>query len=669
MSHFIRFTVAFCLVAFSLNSVQAFTLSDRANEVSLNHEISYWEDVTGETSLTNVLSEQTARRFKTLNAHESVLNLGFSQSVYWVKLSLNRTSTVNPNWILEIPYLGIDHIDLFNTNGLTEKNGSLVPISDRPVFSRFYAFPIQVETQPKTYYLRIRSNYPMSIPIRAIEQHRFNEIQARENLLQFFYFGGLISLLIYNLSLYAFIRDQKYILYSLFTFCTGLGIFAGNGYASIYLWQNAPHWDAISQPCLLSIASSFGILFSSAFLRTKEYLPKTHISLMVLGGFFMSLSVALLLSLWVPIPQSPLFRAIFILSLATPIIVIGAAIRNVRYNIHSARFFLMAWGALCMGVLVASARLLDMIPSNGLTLYALQIGSGLEMLLFSLALAYRIQWERQQREQAQAALIDAQQETVRALQISEERLENAVDARTQKLQHLLLSEQHMRSQYTRFCALIAHEFRNPLNIIQAQATVLDRDTTPSTEKNHQRTNVIRSAVSRLVTLFDQWLANDRVNMAMDQLNRAPINVGPWLQDVLEACAGHYIDHTLRLTAPIEPVHINADPHLLEIAVLNLIGNACKYSPKGSVIDVNTLVSLDESEVGIRIQDRGPGIAADQLRNILEPYVRAAHDEETPDGLGLGLAFVQRIMELHDGRIDIESTVGKGTTVTLWLHTD
>ena len=661
-----RIVFCLCLWAFGLGQASALTLGTHDSEVNLNHEITYWEDRTGKATLEDVLSPLISQQFQTPNSQRSVLNLGLSQSAYWVRITLNRTPSTTSQWVLEIPYLGIGHINLYQPDGAVQQSGSLVPVSDRPVFSRFYDFPVTIGTQPESFYLRIRSDYPISLPMRLIDEHRFYEIQARENLLQFAYFGGLLSLLIYNLSLFLFVRDTKYLSYSLFTFFAGLGIFAGNGYASIYFWPNSPNWDAISQPCLLATAGFFAIFLSTAFLRTRQYLPKIHICLMVIGGVYFAIALILFTGLWLPIPPAPAFQTLFTLSLITPIIVVGAALRNIRYGIHSARFFLLAWGVLCVGAWIAAARVFDLIPSNGFTLYALQISSGVEMLLFSLALAYRIQWERDQREKAQSSLIAAQEETVRALLISEERLENAVNTRTQKLKRLLLSEQHMRSQYTRFCAMIAHEFRNPLNIIQAQATVLDRDLTPSKEKNHQRTSVIRSAIGRLVTLFDQWLANDRINMAMDQLNPTNLDLGQWLKEVFDNCAGYYVDHTLRLAPPKEAVRIHADAHLLEIAVLNLIGNACKYSPKDSSIDVTALIGHDTDEVGIRIRDQGPGIPADQLCSILEPYVRAAHEENAPDGIGLGLAFVQRITELHNGRIEIDSTLGQGTTVTLWL---
>jgi signal transduction histidine kinase len=669
MVHLIRLSFIVGLLCLCLGQASAVTLSGQASEVSLNNAITFWKDPTGKATIDDARSPAIAPHFLTPNKHEPVLNLGFSQSPYWIRFTINRDKTAHSKWVLEIPYLGISHINLYQPDGAVQKSGSLVSVPDRPLFGRFYGFPLEIGTEPTTFYLQVRSDYPTSLPIRLIDQHRFNEIQAKENLLQFAYFGGLLSLLIYNMSLFLFVRDTKYLSYSLFTFFTGLGIFAGNGYGSVYFWPEAPHWDAIAQPCLLSFGGAYAILFTTAFLRTRKYLPKTHVILMILGGLYLAIAITLLGSLWLSIPHTPLFQILFALSLISPVISIGAAIRNIRYNIRSARFFLLAWGILCLGVLVASARMFNLIPSNPFTLYALQISSGFEMLLFSLALAYRIQWERQQREEAQSALIASQQETVRTLQLSEERLENAVDARTQNLQRLLLSEQHMRSQYTRFCALIAHEFRNPLNIIQAQATVLDRDPAPSPEKNQQRSSVIRSAITRLVRLFDQWLANDRVNMAMDQLNCSSIDVGPWLQEVCNGCRGYYIDHTLRLATVAEVVYVHADPHLLEIAILNLISNACKYSPKGSVIDVSTQMNQNAGEIGICIQDHGSGIAVDQLRIILEPYVRAAHDEAAPDGLGLGLAFVQRIMELHDGRVEIASAIGQGTTVTLWLRRD
>jgi signal transduction histidine kinase len=633
-------------------------------EISLNQEVRYWVDRDGTATLASVSTEPVSGAFQAMPPNTDVLNLGFIQSPVWVRLTLDRKADASPDWIMEIPYLGINHADLYLPDGAVLHSGSLVPIAERPVFSRFYAFPITLGPESANYYLRVQSAYPISLPVRLLEKSRFTELESRENLLQFFYFGGLLSLMIYNFMLFIVIRDDKYLIYSFFTLFTGLGIFAGNGYASIYLWPDSPTWDALSQSVLLSIASGLAVLFSTRFLRTRRYLPKTHRFLQIMMWLYAGIGVMLTASLWRPLPLESVFQGLFLLTLTTPVIVLAAGIRNIRYHIQSSRYFLAAWGVLCVGVFVSAARIFGLLPSNGFTLYALQISSGLEMLLFSLALAYRFQRERAHREQAQNALIAAQEETLHALQVSEERLEKAVDHRTQKLQKLLLSEQHMRSQYTRFCAMIAHEFRNPLNVIQAQATMLDKDACPTPEKNHERIEVIRGGIGRLVTLFDQWLANDRVNMSIDQLQLAKLDLAPWLEEIVDSGRIYYNQHQFILQPSVTHATVLADKHLLEIALLNLMDNACKYSAPDSAVTIRLLSNNDE--LGILVSDQGRGIDGSQIRQILEPYVRAAQEQPSPDGIGLGLAFVDKIMTLHNGRIDIDSILGKGCAITLWL---
>lgn len=659
-----QFLVLFCLMAFSQAPSFALTISQPSQEFSLSRDIRYWEDKTGKASLASATSALNAGEFMPVPPGSDVLNLGFTQSAYWISVSLNRTPKTAESWVLEIPYLGINQVDLYAPGQPLLRNGSLISVGNRPVYSRFYAFPVDLDTEPTTYYLRVSSTYPISLPVRLVELRRFYELQTWENLFQFLYFGGLMSLLIYNLMLFVMIRDDKYIIYSLFTLLTGMGIFAGNGYASIYLWPDSPYWDAIAQPVFMSLAGGVGVLFSTRFLKTRRFLPKTHRALQVLMGFYAVIAVLIVLSLKLPIPQLPLFQGLFFVSLLTPMVVSAACIRNVWYNIRSARFFLAAWGILCIGVLVAAARVFNLVPSNPLTLYAVQISSGLEMLLFSLALAYRFQSERAKRENAQNALIASQEATVRALQLSEDRLEKAVGARTEKLQQLLLSEQQMVEQYVRFGAMIAHEFRNPLNTIAAQASILEMEPETTVEKTHKRTSVIRSAVHRLTTLFDQWLESDRMRTVDNQLNLQPIRIQPWLNQLVDGCRTYHDQHLITTMHCPADLTINADDHLLQIAVINLIDNAAKYSPPGSRISVGA--TLVDHFLGISIRDFGCGIAAEQLETVLQPYQRAEHANSGIPGIGLGLAFVNRIVELHRGRIDIDSVPGQGSSITLWL---
>lgn len=150
----------------------------------------------------------------------------------------------------------------------------------------------------------------------------------------------------------------------------------------------------------------------------------------------------------------------------------------------------------------------------------------------------------------------------------------------------------------------------------------------------------------------------------NQLNLQPIRIQPWLNQLVDWCRTYHDQHLITTIHCPADLTINADDHLLQIAVINLIDNAAKYSTPGSKISVGA--NLVDHFLGISIRDFGCGIAAEQLETILQPYQRAEHANSGIPGIGLGLAFVNRIVELHRGRIDINSVPGQGSSITLWL---
>ena len=632
------------------------------NEYNLIPSAQYWVDPDSKTDPRLLSAAEQNAIFKSPPKISEELNLGFVKGSVWIRLELQNQKGVNKNWVLEAPYLGLDQIDLYMPNGTVFHNGANTPVNRQPYYSRFYAFPVELSEKPQSYYLKIMSTYPITLPLRLIDQHTFNKTQFSENFIQALYFGGLLSLLFYNFVLFIIIRDKKYLLYTLFAAVTGLGIFAGNGYGHLYLWPNSPDWNEISQSVLLSIAASLALLLTMKFLRTRESMPLVDKTMRLLLTGFLLLTLLLICTINYSIPTPPIYMAIFVLTLISPCIALYASIRSSFTGKESISFFMLGWAILCMGSITVALRIFNIIPSNGFTLYALQITSGIEMLLFSFALAHRFQREREDRETAQIALIASKEETVQALRLTEERLEHAVDTRTKKLQELLLSEQYMREQYVRFGAMIAHEFRNPLNIIQAQTTMLSLDKEPRADKVNKRTSVIHGAVDRLVKLFDQWLESDRLSNINTKINVQSIDLQTWLKALVDTCRNYQADHQLILKNFGSTPQVMGDDHLLQIAVLNLIDNACKYSPDRSPIEIG--VTRDYYGVGIYVKDAGAGIPENMKAKILEPYVRIPQDNQ-PVGVGLGLAFVKRIMEAHDGRIQIESSPS-GSTITLWL---
>jgi signal transduction histidine kinase len=111
--------------------------------------------------------------------------------------------------------------------------------------------------------------------------------------------------------------------------------------------------------------------------------------------------------------------------------------------------------------------------------------------------------------------------------------------------------------------------------------------------------------------------------------------------------------------------INADSDAVERALINLLTNAIKYSNEHKTTNVS--IQLKDDFVVIRVKDQGQGMGKEQLAKVFEPYYRSENEAELKaEGTGLGLAIVKHIMEAHNGKIEVESEIGKGSIFTLWF---
>ncbi len=638
------------------------TLSSNERVYPLSAETSLLEDPTGELSLADVSSPKFQQKFQPWSQPGDI-SLGFSQSAYWIKLSLSRAEDSPADWLIEIPYLGLENIEFHAPDQLPVLTGSARPFSSRPLAHRFFLFPITVTTEPRDYYFRLQSHYALTVPINVWNPGAFYEEVQNTLALQALYFGGLIALLLYNFFLWVSLKDLRFLVYTLFCGLLGLGIFAGNGFGRLFIWPDASDFDVISQTLFLSAALAFAIEFAVVFLKSRDVAPR--ITRLLHGAATVCILIALLLtcSLWLEIPRYWIYQSFVFASLIATPLVIGTGIIAAQRNIPGARFFLLAWCILLGGGVVASLRIFGLVQTNAFTAYSVQISSAAEMLLLAFALADTVRHERDAREHAQQQALASSEQLMQVMKESEQRLENAVEERTAQLNLSLATEKAVLAQYVRFGSLISHEFRNPLGIIDSQVALMRKSSASDSPDHVSRLDVISSATQRLVKMFDQWLADGQVRPDLRPMTVVPVSVANWLPQFLsenQAFVGrHSIETRIDPAAPL----LHADKELLDIALLNLIDNACKFSEVGSMI---TIASCRKPGfVGISVTDRGTGVATEYQENIFEEYFRVP-SEEKARGTGLGLPFVKSIVNNHHGHVELISKPGDGSTFTMWF---
>ena len=220
-----------------------------------------------------------------------------------------------------------------------------------------------------------------------------------------------------------------------------------------------------------------------------------------------------------------------------------------------------------------------------------------------------------------------------------------------------------------FIATVSHELRTPLTSISGYLEMLqDGEAGPLPDQAASMLAIIDRNATRLRNLIEDLLTQSRIDAGRLRLELARVQLRPLLQSVLGAMAplASASDVKLELSSTQDDLSVQADPQQLEQVFTNLISNALKFTPSGGSVLV-LLSPAEEDGVLIEVRDTGMGIPPDEYPNLFTRFFRASNAAEAAlPGTGLGLAIVQEIVHRHGGAVDIDSELGVGTTVTVWL---
>jgi len=340
------------------------------------------------------------------------LNFGYSSSAWWLRLNVD-SDVANERMLLEVGYPSLDRVEFYSrdANGWHMlEAGDLMPFAARPVIHRNLVFPVQLAAGKQTFYLRVQSFGTLTVPLQLWQPEAFERDNQQSYVVLALYFGMLLALMAYNLLLYLSLRDRAYLIYVLFVTSLAVGLLSLNGLGNQFLWPDWPAWGNVALPFGFCMAGLFGTLFTRVFLDTKNTVPHHDLALRVLGWLFILTGLA---SLTLPYYYSAM--AVSLLGAITPIVVISSGVIELRRDHHGARWFLLAWSLLMIGVAVQGSRNMGWLPTNPITLHSIQIGSALEMLLLSFALADRINTMRRERDDAQARIIEMMGQRLNAM--------------------------------------------------------------------------------------------------------------------------------------------------------------------------------------------------------------------------------------------------------------
>ena len=388
-----------CLVALgAAPPAMALTIDSNAREIPLGAHYQIFEDAPETLIIDDVAFGSAAGRFHPLNGGERP-NLGYSESAFWLRVELDNRLPGPSHWLLELPFPTLDEVQLY----LVDRDagevlarytvGDRLPFAERPYPHRNFVFPLTFPARHHlSLYLRVASQGSLTVASTLWPPDRFVLKSREAYMASALYFGILGALLGYNLLLYFSLRERVYLYYVLFVGSMALAQGAWHGLFFEYLWPGSPRWANVAVVVGFDLTGLFAVIFSRAFLHSARYAPLLdRVMIACLVVFAAVLLTFPLLSYQ--------FHAMVtsFTGMSFSVVAVIGGLRVLLQGVRSARFFLFAWTILLVGTAALGARNLGLVPTNVFTLHAMQIGSALEMLLLSFALAERIAELRRQK--------------------------------------------------------------------------------------------------------------------------------------------------------------------------------------------------------------------------------------------------------------------------------
>ncbi len=400
--------------------------------VSLTDYFAVFEDPSAALSRSDVSSPEFAQRFTPNQKPGQALGFSYTRSAIWLRLHLKNPGDKPVELVLDIAYALLAKVDFYQPTDQGYQHieaGYTRAVPTQALASRFIALRIVLPAgADQQVYLRAETPNSLNVPASLWTSEAFHAHQPADYAVQALYFGIVLAIGFYNLMLYFALRDLSYLLYVVFASGVALALANFTGMGAEFVWGVAPVWSKIGVNVPAALASVAMLLFTRRMLTTEQLVPRIDqwIKLFIAANaasFF-------LLIFWFQ-EFNPFFVT---MNLVTSLLILATGVICARQRQRSAYFFVAAFSVLFLANALTHLRNLGILPTNVFTSDGMQIGSALEMLLLSLALADRFNKMRRERMDAQTQALGIQGELLEKLKASEQLLEARVADRTAQLQ-------------------------------------------------------------------------------------------------------------------------------------------------------------------------------------------------------------------------------------------
>ncbi|MBA4304489.1 MAG: hypothetical protein C0424_09725 [Sphingobacteriaceae bacterium] len=686
-----------------------YIISERSPSIIEGRYLGIYEDVDGVWDATSILKE--AGKFTPFQGR--VPNLQYSTSTYWLKLEIIN-GTNEKLLAIELSNPQLDSVEAFfirNNEWLSFKTGDALPFSQRLFQHQHFIFPFELDSGENCILLlKVKSMEQVNIPLLAGRRKDILTNNYQTDLIAGIYFGIMFVMFFYNLFLFLSIRDKSYLYYITYIAGIALAQAALQGYVFKYVLFDWPYLNQLSVVIFSAVSGVGAIQFVRTFLPIKSKLPLIDKGLKLFAIVYVLALIIYLLG-WRQLSYNFLDALALTLSFYALYFSIRLSIQGER----SAMFFLFAWSIFMIGMFVFVSRNLGWLPFNFLTKNALIIGSAIEAVLLSVALADRINILKKEKETSQALALQVSLENEKLVREQNLVLEAKVAERTEALQKTnyelentlddlkntqtqLVNSEKMAS-LGQLTAGIAHEINNPINFVTSNIVPLRRDMDDlmtllnaygelhvagvdyqaqlakikklerelDFEFLKEEINILLNGMEEGAKRTAEIVKGLRIFSRLDESDLKKVDINEGIEStliLLNSSMGGKID----LVKNYDPdAFVECYPGKMNQVIMNITNNAIQAileneSPlQRGVVEITT--QSEQDHVRISIRDNGPGMTSETKEKIFDPFFTT---KQVGHGTGLGLSIVYSIIEAHNGKIDVESTPKVGTTFHILL---
>ena len=609
-------------------------------------------------ALADVQARSAAHRFRGGLGDGTSVKLGYSQSAFWLRLTLVNTGGKPLARLIEVAnptfgYVAFYHPDA-SGNYYAEHTGVQLPFASRPYRHRHFVFPLTLEAHSEqVVYLRVHSITPMSVLAKLWTPDTFRAVERSDYMGQAWYFGIVTAMAVFNLLMFVTLREVIYLRYVAFIVAMALTLATQNGLVKEFLLHDAPWWSSVGTVLGFCLTLVFALGFMRHMLNTAKVTPTLDKVARAMTG------VLLLAALWANWDIRAVIEPATLLFGAVALFILGTGIACALKRQRSAYFFVAAFAIVCLAGVLATLRSVGLVSPSFLTENALRIGSAIEMLLLAFALADRFNVIRREKIVARREASRIQRRLVETLKTSERLLERRVAARTAELDHKNAELSQAMASREDVERIARHDIKTPLGSLTAAPALLRAGRTMGA---HEETilTMMEKAASRALDMVNLSLDLYQMENGSYVFKPATVNLTELVLSVVQDLSVHAQSKavTIQLSGHAPPVYVLGNDSLCYSILANLTKNAIEAAPEHTAVDI---ALRNGPQVVLQIHNAGEVPAAIKSR-----FFAKYGSNGKAGGTGLGAYSAQLLARVQGGTLTMQSTPDAGTTLTLTL---